>query len=444
MSREVTNTPLAWNRLHRLRQRVVEASREVEDLASLGQDFGTLLPRAYGHSYGDSCLNGDNTLLDATRLDRVLAFDGESGVIRCEAGVTIGAIQSLAAPRGWRLAVSPSTRHVSVGGAVAHDVHGRNHVSAGSFGQHVREIELLRTDGSRWTCSDTENWDLFRATVGGMGLTGLITTVEIQLRRAVTSFIDAEIIGFAGLPEFMERFDSSVATHEYATAWVDLMTRNSFEGILELGNEAGHDEVATEAPGHSPTGRTLRVSFDCPAWLVNRSTVRAFNRAYLRRGNGKEPGRVHYEKFFYQLDAVSEWNRVLGKRGFYQYHFIIPSHNVSVGLPRLIDMIRRSGNVSFLAILKRYGPETFPGMMSFPIHGLGGAFDFVNKGRRTIDLFDALDELLIDLGGRVYLAKDSALTPQSFTAMYPRWKEFREFVDPRFSSSLWRRVTRDQ
>ncbi|WP_426565410.1 FAD-binding oxidoreductase [Angustibacter sp. McL0619] len=443
MTEELSAAYLAWNRFHRQRHRVVAASREPADLAALSHSLGTLLPRAHGHSYGDSCLNADNALLDTRDLNRILSFDRDSGVIRCEAGVSMGAIQSLATDRGWRLAVSPSTQHVSVGGAVAHDVHGRNHVVAGSFGQYVSALDLLRTDGSRQTCSATENADLFRASVGGMGLTGLITAVDIQLRRTATSYIEAETIGFSDLVSFMERFEQSAHTHEYATAWLDLMTGRPFAGILELGNEASEEQTHA-LPTTASAGRTLRVPFDLPRHLMNRTTVRAFNRFYYGRSAGRPPGLVHFTKYFYQLDAVDDWNRVLGRRGFLQYHFVIPTQHVAAGLPRLIELVRRSGNVCFLAILKRYGSGTFPGLMSFPVQGLGGAFDFVNLGQRTIDLFHALDELLVELEGKVYLAKDSLLTPDCFAVMYPRWKEFSDFIDPRFSSSLWRRVTRDQ
>ncbi|NEA36861.1 FAD-binding oxidoreductase [Streptomyces sp. SID13031] len=445
MGSENATTPLAWNRVHRLSQRVVEAPREVRDLVTLSDAHGTLLPRGYGHSYGDSCLNGGNTLLDMTNQNRVLSFDTESGLIKCESGVTIGMIQRLAAPYGWRLAVTPSTRHVSVGGAVAHDVHGRNHPAAGSFGQYVREIELLRTDGSRRLCSPTDNKALFRATVGGMGLTGLIASVEIQLRRIESSLIDAETIAFSSLSRFIELVASSIGSHEYATAWIDLANKRTFRGILDCGNEASPTPGrAAATPGPSNSGLPiLNVPFECPQWLVNEMSVRAFNKAYLFRSKRQRPGQIGYEKFFYQLDAVSRWNRLLGRNGFYQYHFVIPSRNVPVGLPLLVDMIHRSGNIPFLAILKRYGTNTFPGMMSFPTEGLGGAIDFVNKGQQTLRLFHELDKAMLELGGKVYLAKDSALTPEVFKVMYPRWREFSELVDPHFSSSLWRRVTGD-
>ncbi|MTD56691.1 FAD-binding oxidoreductase [Amycolatopsis pithecellobii] len=431
-----SRTVMAWNRVHRRRHQVVAAPETADQLSVLGKGTTSLLPRAYGHSYGDTCLNADNTLLDTSVLNDVIAFDTETGVLRCQAGVTIGAIQRLAAGHGWRLPVSPSTQHVSVGGAVAHDVHGRNHPSAGTFGHHVQEFELLRTDGSRLLCGPAHNADLFSATVGGMGLTGLITAVELQLRRTDSNFVDVESTAFSDFPRFLAAFDAAAGTQENLTAWLDLNSRRGFRAVLEIGNEtrAGRSEW--------PERRTmLRVPFDCPRWLVNDAAVRSFNKLYFRRGAGRSSTTVHVEKFLYQMDAVDNWNRLLGPAGFYQYHFVLPRKNVADGLPRLMHRIRESGNTSFLAILKQYGPMASPGLMSFPMEGVGGAFDFLNKGRRTLALFAELDEILLSLGGRVYLAKDSALTPDAFKAMYPQWVDFREFIDPAFSSSLWRRVT---
>ncbi|WP_063787126.1 FAD-binding oxidoreductase [Streptomyces sp. NBRC 110028] len=428
-------TPLAWNRVHRYRQRVLEVPR---GLSAVPETSGSVLPRGFGHSYGDSCLNADNTLLDTRGLNRILSFDPETGVLHCEAGVTIGAVQRYATPYGWRLAVSPSTGLASVAGSVAHDVHGRNHIFAGSFGHHLLEIELMRSDGRRRLCGPGADDQLFRATVGGMGLTGLITTVKLQLRPVKSSFINVETHCHTDLSQLMAHIDATADTHEYATAWLDLVGRQTFRGVLEIGNE-GPGERSFPQDRFQP-----RVPFDLPRLCVNRPHMHAFNLAYFRLCGRKKPGRVSYQKYLYQMDSLGDWNRLLGRKGFYQYHFLIPAAAVPDGLPRLLDAVRSSDNVAVLAILKRYGPSAAPGMMSFPVHGVGGAFDFVNRGERTLRLFHELDELMIELGGRVYLAKDSALDPGTFKLMYPQWTAFREFVDPRFSSSLWRRVTGEE
>lgn len=426
------STPLAWNRVHRYRQRVLAVPRGLD---TVPEATGTVLPRGFGHSYGDSCLNEGNTLLDTRGLNRILSFDPSTGVLHCEAGVTVDAVQGYAALHGWRLAVSPSTGLASIAGCVAHDVHGRNHVLAGSFGHHLLAVELIRSDGHRTVCGPGENEQLFRATVGGMGLTGLITTVKLQLRPVESSFIDVETHRHGELSGLLAHIEASADSHEYATAWLDLTSRRTFRSFLELGNEAVGE-------GSLPPGRFRpRVPFDLPRWCVGRPQVRAFNAAHFRLQGRRRPGRVGYRKYLYQMDSLGDWNRLLGPRGFYQYHFLIPAAAVHDGLPRLLDAVRRSDNVVVLAILKRYGPAPAPGMMSFPVQGLGGAFDFVHHGERTTRLFRELDELMIELGGRVYLAKDSTLSPGAFTSMYPQWTDFRAYVDPRFSSSLWRRVT---
>ncbi|MFJ8336737.1 FAD-dependent oxidoreductase [Streptomyces sp. NPDC094437] len=423
--------PLAWNRVHRYRQRVLDIERGLD---SLPDSAGSVLPRGFGHSYGDSCLNAGNTLLDTRGLNRVLSFDPHTGVLHCEAGVTIGEVQRHASPHGWRLAVSPSTGLASVAGCVAHDAHGRNHPRAGSFGHHLLEIELLRGDGPHRCGPDTDA-PLFRATIGGLGLTGLITTVTLQLRRVQSSFLQVETHAHTDLPGLLDHLDTTAGRAEHATAWLDMTDRQKFRGLLELGDE-GPGERSLPPQGPRP-----RVPFDLPRWCVNRPAAQAFNRTWFRFGARKQPGPVDYRTYLYQMDSLGDWNRLLGRRGFYQYHFLLPAAAVRTGLPRLLDAVRRSDNLVVLAILKRYGPATAPGMMSFPFHGLGGAFDFVNRGGRTLRLFHELDVLLAELGGRVYLAKDSALDPDRFRLMYPQWTAFSEFVDPRFSSSLWRRVT---
>lgn len=433
---------LAWNRVHRPHQRVVVAPRDGDELHATATACGKVLPRGYGHSYGDSCLNDGYTLLDATGLNRVLAFDTECGVVHCEAGVSIGTIQALGEPFGWRLAVTPSTRHVSVGGAIAHDVHGRNHPAAGSFGRYVRGIEVLRSDGAAIACGPWEDTGLFRATIGGMGLTGLITNVEIQLRRAGSLFVDTETRPFTTMPAFLDLFDPAAAPHEYATAWVDLSRRGRFRGLLELANDAAPlCGVLPQSPVNAAKQGRRGLSRDFPRRLVSASTIRPFNSLYFQRGRWKLPRSIRFADFMYQLDALPGWNRLLGRDGFYQYHFVIPSASVRSGLPELIDRIQRSGNEPFLAIFKRYGLHESPGLMSFPIEGIGAAIDFVNKGSQTLALFEVLDDMVGEMGGRVYAAKDCALRPDSWKLMYPQWVEFQEFVDPHFSSSLWRRVT---
>lgn len=400
---------------------------------------GKLLPYGYGRSYGDSCLNDGGTLLDASKLDRLVAFDEATGVLRAEAGVSLEGLLAFAVPRGWFLPVTPGTKYVSLGGAVANDIHGKNHHRAGTFGRYVRAFELLRSDGSRLFCSPSENADMFRATVGGLGLTGLILWVELALRPIRSAMIDSESVKFANLDEFFALSAASDAAFEYTVAWVDCAAqgRSLGRGLFMRGNHAA--EPGPLAPSPPPR---LAAPFNAPDFALNRFTIGAFNTLYYGKQRRKVvKKRGHYEPFFYPLDAVGAWNRIYGPRGFLQYQFALPYTGDAGVTKEIFARIAASKLGSFLAVLKMFGDLPSPGLLSFPKPGVTLALDFPNEGARTFALLDELDAIIRENGGRVYPAKDARMSGASFRTFYPQWREFAEYIDPRFSSSFWRRVT---
>jgi FAD/FMN-containing dehydrogenase len=359
-------------------------------------------------------------------------------VLECEAGVTLAEIGAFALPRGFFLPVSPGTKHVTVGGAIANDVHGKNHHRAGSFGHHVARFELLRSDGSRSLCSPEENAPLFAATIGGLGLTGLVTWAAIRLRRVPGAWMRQRAIRFASLDEFFALCDPLDRGHEYVVSWLDCTAARarSARGVAFAGDHAPSTEPAATRASH-------RMPLEPPFSLVNGVTLRAFNSAYYRipRGGGA-PRTVPLDAFFYPLDAVGSWNRLYGPRGFFQYQCVVPEGAVGqAAVAEMLERIAASGEGSFLAVLKRFGTMPSLGLMSFPRPGYTFALDFPNRGATTLALLSRLDETVLGAGGRVYPAKDSRMSPEAFRAFYPAWESFREHVDPRFSSSFWRRVT---
>ncbi len=407
----------------------------------LGKLERPVLPYGRGRSYGDSCLNNGGHLLDTAGLDRFIAFDRERGLLTCEAGVTLEQILDLVVPEGWFLPVTPGTKHVSVGGAIAHDVHGKNHHVRGTFGCYVRSFELLRSDGSRWLCSPAENADFYRATIGGMGLTGLILWAEVDLRPIDGPLIDTERIRFDSLEEFFELSAGSDQSHEYTVAWVDSAAKGK-----KLGR--GHFIRGNHAPGESPqrgrrkTRPRLTVPFDAPTWLLSRFTVQLLNGAYYRFQPRKRVRRVtSYETFFYPLDFLSDWNRLYGKRGFLQFQCVVPNEVGEAAVAELLGVAARSGRASFLTVLKVFGEAESPGLISFPKPGVTLALDFPFDGRPTLELFAEMERVVREVDGTVYPAKDACMTGESFRVFFPRWKEFSRYVDPAFSSSFWDRVS---
>ncbi len=392
-----------------------------------------------GRSYGDSCLNDGGTLIEARRLDRIIAFDDETGLITCEAGVLLDSLLKRVVPHGWFPPVTPGTAFVTVAGALANDVHGKNHHRAGTFGRHVRSFELVRSDGSRWRCSADENGALFAATIGGFGLTGLITQVTLQLMPVPSAEMQQEAIHFDGLDRFFEIAAQSDGTHDYTVAWIDsLGSGRSFgRGVFFRANHAPH---SPEEP--KQTARMLPFPLKPPFPLINRLSLRVFNTAYrLAQPRTPEARRIPYRPFFYPLDRIGDWNRAYGPRGLRQFQCAVPMAHAREAVETMLKRTLAAGEASFLTVLKVFGDVPSPGTMSFPIAGATLTLDFPHCGERTLRLLDELDGIALAAGGRVNPYKDARMSAATFEASFPHWREFARHVDPGFSSGFWRRVT---
>jgi len=432
-----TEQILSWGRYPRVMHRHVYKPAWTDQLPEVFKAAapGSLLPFGLGRSYGDSCLNANRDLIDCRRFDRFLGFDESTGVLRCESGVSLADILDVFLPRGWFLPVTPGTCFVTVGGAIANDVHGKNHHCAGTFGSHVRQICLHRSNDGLMLCSSEQNPDMFRATIGGLGLTGVIAWADIQLKRVAGPWIDAESIPFKSLKTFLDLSREANDHFEYTVAWLDCFAGKNPRGIFFRGNHA-------TTPGkefHPKRGPIL--PFALPAWMLNRYSVKAFNTAYYTFNAAKKgAGVVAYAPFFYPLDSVRQWNLLYGRQGFLQYQCVIPETNIEA-FEELLDRIARSGMGSFLGVLKQFGSAPPAGMLSFPRPGLTIALDFAMRGERTLKLMQSLDEIVQKSGGALYPAKDARMSPALFENSFPRWRSFVPYIDPKMSSSFWRRVT---
>ena len=429
-------------RLERLRRR--------EDLPGLLHRGATLIARGNGRSYGDAALNPELTL-SMLAMDRMWAFDAGTGLLDCEAGVLLADILETFVPRGWFPPAVPGTRLVTVGGMIAADVHGKNHHRDGSFGAHVESLTLASADGAIRECGRTENADLFRATLGGMGLTGVILSARFRLRPVETAFVMAETRAARDLDETMALFEES-RDWPYSVAWIDCLARGAGLGraVMTRGafmaRGALPPRLASNPLRPAPAG-TLRVPADVPSALFNRISIGLFNALCYRRGRararaGARP--VHFDRFFFPLDRIEAWNRLYGRRGFVQYQCVLPRNESAAGIAALLERVASAGRGSFLAVLKLFGPAG-DGLMSFPMEGYTLALDFPLRDG-TAALLDRLDEIAHRHGGRVYLAKDARCAPERVREAYPRLGAFEAIraeaagSPPKFASEMSRRL----
>lgn len=386
-----------------------------------------------GRSYGDVCLNSAGPLWRMRGLDHFLGFDIDRGVVHCEAGVTLQDINRLTLPQGWFLPVTPGTQFATLGGAVANDVHGKNHHRRGSLGCHVRALQLLRTDGSATRCSPDENAALFAATVAGLGLTGVISDVELQLLPITGEWLDVESIAFTTLDDFFVLAAESEADWEYTVSWIDCLTRG--RGIFLRANHSTQTLIPPKPR------KAACMPFTPPLSLVNGLSLRAFNALYFNLNKRRQGRRTqHYAPFFYPLDNILEWNRLYGPKGFYQYQSVVPPMTACDATHAMLQAIAASGTGSPLAVLKTFGNLSSPGMLSFPMEGTTLALDFPNNGARTLRLFERLDGIVREAGGRIYPAKDARMPCDLFVSGYPRLDEFLPWRDPGIQSDMARRL----
>jgi FAD/FMN-containing dehydrogenase len=409
-----------------------------------------MISRGLGRSYGDAALNENGNVVLTERVNRFLEFDTESGKLRAEAGVSLAEVIDICLPLGWFPLVTPGTKNVSLGGCLAADVHGKNHHQVGAFSSSVEDFSILTAGGATLTCSRDENADVFWATMGGMGLTGVVSEMTLQLKKVETAYVTSQHVKAADLEAAFTVLAQDGPENEYSVAWIDCLARGKKLGrsIVMQGRHAGVDELSVaqkKAPLQAASRRHRRFPIDLPSWVLNPLSISSFNSLYYyQQGKKSRPFITDIDRYFYPLDAIEDWNRMYGKKGFVQYQCVLPNAKAFDGIKSMLEKLASSRRASFLAVLKRMGPES-GGLMSFPMEGYTLALDLPLRGKGLFALLDELDEQVVAAGGRVYLAKDARLGATAFAGMYPRleqWQEIKSRIDPgnRFSSSMARRL----
>jgi decaprenylphospho-beta-D-ribofuranose 2-oxidase len=410
-------------------------------------EFPSKLGRGLGRAYGDAAVNGHGATILTEKLNRLISFDDKSGIVCCEAGLTIADLIENFLPRGWFPMVVPGTKYVTIGGAIASDIHGKNHHREGSFVNALRSFTLLKANGQLVKCSSSEEPDLFWATVGGMGLTGMIVEVELKLQKVSTSYITCRSIRTHNLRETLRCFAELEHEFQYSVAWIDCLAAKEKlgRGIVMFGNHAEPDDL-DQNKARNPLAlagtSALSVPFDLPSFVLNRYSIGTFNQLFWSAHVARDRKRlVPYEPYFFPLDRIKSWNRLYGKAGFVQYQCVVPPSAESA-IAKMLELSAQYGMSSFLAVLKRFGPEV--GLLSFPRAGITLTLDMPVRGQ-LFELIARLNDLVLNSGGRVYLAKDAYLTAEHFRRMYPnyeRWLAIKTQVDPQnvFRSALSERL----
>ena len=426
----------SWGRVVETRSPVADPAF-IDDVLKL-QSPSSRLAYGLGRSYGDVCLNDGGALVRMPMLDRIASADWQTGIVRVEAGISIGALLAVSVPHGWFVPVTPGTKFVTLGGAVANDVHGKNHAEAGTIGCHVRALGLLR-QGRVMDIGLDNHPDLFAATIGGLGLTGIILWVELQLQRIASSDFEVETQRLGGLDDFFGVATSS-RSWPYTVAWVDCLATGAAlgRGLFSRGRHAQSGPLRVHAAGPQ-----VGVPTDAPAGLLGPTAVRLFNALYARQPRSQAVRRMPYDAFLYPLDRIGHWNRLYGRRGFYQHQSVIPMATAHRTLERLLQATAAAGQGSFLVVLKLFGSRRSPGLLSFPREGATFALDLPNRGAETLGLLRRMGEIVLTEGGRLYPAKDASMTGEQFRAGYPAWRQLEAVRDPAIGSDFWRRVTRD-
>ncbi|MFN2454452.1 MAG: FAD-binding protein [Pyrinomonadaceae bacterium] len=428
-----------WGRYPRVLSSVVRPAC-VADVAPPTE--GHMIARGQGRAYGNAATSKDGVVLLTEKLDRVLAFDEKSGCLTAEAGTTLAQVLEKFVPRGWFPSVTPGTKFVSLGGCVGADVHGKNHHHAGSFGAHVAELEIMLADGTRRRCSPEKDAELFHATVGGMGLTGVITKVSFQLIPVESVYMIVQHHRACNLDESLNLLEDEKWDDEYTVAWIDCLARGKSLGrsVLMRGHHAKQAElpVAMREPLRLKRRGTHNLAFDLPSWALNSLTVALFNNFYYAwQGAKKNAFIADYDSYFYPLDRLGNWNRLYGARGFVQYQCVLPTATARRGLKLLLETLAETRRASFLAVLKRFGAEG-RGLLSFPLAGYTLALDMPLGDAKLFEFLERLDEIVLEHGGRVYLAKDARVRPETFRRMYPRFDEWLRIKTQLDANNCWR------
>ena len=448
---EPTNTMTlsGWGRYPSQTCDVYRPEKRASIQAALSDDrHSTFIARGLGRSYGDPAIeNSGGAVVLFERLNRILGIDEENAIIHCEAGVSFAGLVDTFLPRGYFVPVTPGTKFVTVGGAIAHDVHGKNHQKDGTFGQAVTEIELMLPSGEVLICTpDGENSDVFWATVGGAGLTGMILSAKFRMQRVETGYFKVDYQKTKNLRELMDVIDATHNDYQYSVAWVDCIAHNGSLGrsVLMQGNHLPLSELPSNIknPLDTRVKHLATVPFDMPQFLLNSHSMKLFNAAYYRMSSSKQGAVVDWDSYFYPLDTLHHWHRLYGRRGFLQYQFTIPVEHRD-GMIAMLEEVSQRGNASFLAVFKKFGAAS-RGLLSYPSPGYFITLDFpIRDG--LVPWLHELDEKLLGYGARLYLAKDAVMKPETFRAMYPRLEEFQEIrrrLDPdgRLASRQARRL----
>lgn len=398
-----------------------------EEAAELVHSSPAFIPRGNGRCYGDASLGTET--ISTLKYDKIISFDAALGIFECQSGLTLDSILQVIVPKGWFLPVTPGTKFITIGGAVASDVHGKNHHVDGSFSNHITEMDLVLSNGDRITCTPVQYADLFEATCGGMGLTGLITRVKFRLKKIETSYIRQKQIKAKNLEDIIRLFEE-YKDYTYSVAWIDCLKKGSQFGrsILMLGEHASLNDLDAgkkKDPLHFPHKKQITFPVNLPSWVLNSFTVKLFNFLFYHKNLKSEINNIiSYEPFFYPLDAILHWNRGYGKRGFIQYQFVLPMH-AKEGLIEILRKISDKGMGSFLAVLKVFGQQQ--SMISFPSEGYTLALDFPVR-KDLFSFLDELDAIVLKYGGRLYMSKDARMKPEVLTAGYSRLEEFKNVV----------------
>lgn len=398
-----------------------------EKMSSLAAFGEHCLARGQGKSYGDSALLSDGTLILTERLNRFMHFDVESGLLLAEAGLTLAELHQVTVPQGWFVPVTPGTAMCSLGGCFASDVHGKNHHVAGSFASHVRALRLVLADGSNLICEPNgENSDIFWATAGGMGLTGIIAEIEIQLQPITTGYMAVKHHRAHNLNQMLETLTSESFADVYSVAWIDCLAGGSAlgRGVCMTGHHAAQHEFPLKKPVNELRyleSKRKGIPFDFPGFVLNPLTLKLANSLYGMIQGSRKSFMAPIEKYFYPLDGIQNWNRMYGKSGFVQYQFVVPHAAAKEGVPKILKRLSDAKAASFLSVLKTMGKAN-RGILSFPMEGITLALDLPFRAG-TIELLHELDAMVLDHGGRVYLAKDSCLKPDAFKKMYPNFSD---------------------
>lgn len=428
----------SWGNYKKSSQEIVALPWRTNDLPK-GKK---ILPRGQARSYGDVPMNDDGIVITSDRLNHLISFDKATGRLVCESGVTLAEILQLVVPHGWFLYVTPGTKFISIGGAIANDVHGKNHHAQGTFAHHLIRFELLRSDGSRIECSPHTNQELFSATIGGLGLTGLVTWAEIQLRKIASPFIISTVKKQPDLSSVIDELNTSANEYEYTIASLDNAARGSSfgRGVVIMGNhDKTPDTKALTNDGYRKPKITIPMPL--PVSIVHAWNSKIFSTLYYSIQKEKNREQMHYEPFFYPQDFVENWNFFYGKQGFLQYQCLIPAEAAKDVLKEMLERIAHAGMCSPLTTLKRFGNKPSLGMLSWPKDGFSLALDFKNTGEPLLDLLTKIDELVIQAKGSLYPAKDARMSSSFFKESFPRWQDFSGHIDPAFSSNFWKRVT---